>query len=287
MKILVTGVNGQLGYDVCRALKKRGGCEFRGIDIDDLDITDEAAVHRYIEEYRPDVVIHNAAFTAVDKAELYPEVCERVNAFGTKFLAEAAEKISAKFLYISTDYVFDGTKEGAYVPEDDKNPVSVYGKTKSAGEDFVIAATDKYFIVRISWVFGVNGGNFIKTMLRLAETKQEINVVCDQTGSPTYTADLAFLLCDMIKTDRYGIYHATNEGVCSWYDFACEIMKQAGKSTKINPVTTDEYLKMVTQQAKRPMNSVMSKDKLTENGFNRLPDWKDAVNRFMEELNLG
>lgn len=281
MKILVTGVNGQLGYDVCRALKKRGNCEFRGIDIDDLDITDEAAVHRYIGEYKPDAVIHNAAFTAVDKAELYPKACERVNAFGTKFLAEAAKEAGAKFIYVSTDYVFDGMKGGAYEPTDAKNPVSVYGKTKSAGEDLVIAATDKYFIVRISWVFGVNGGNFVKTMLRLAETKGEINVVCDQIGSPTYTADLAFLLCDMIETDRYGIYHATNEGVCSWYEFACEIMKQAGKSTKINPVTTDEYLKIVTQQAKRPMNSVMSKDKLTENGFNRLPDWKDALKRFL------
>lgn len=282
MKALVTGVKGQLGYDVCRELERRGDCELRGIDIDELDITDEAAVHRYIEEYRPNVVIHCAAYTAVDKAELNPAACERVNAFGTKYLAEAAQEAGAKLIYVSTDYVFDGTKEGAYETTDAKNPVSVYGKTKAEGEDFVIAACERYFIVRITWAFGINGGNFVKTMLRLAETKEEISVVCDQIASPTYTADLAVLLCDMAKTEKYGIYHATNEGSCSCYEFACEIMKQAGKGTRVTPVTTEEYRKMVTQQAKRPLNSVLSKDKLTENGFSRLPDWRDALKRFLQ-----
>ena len=284
MRILVTGVNGQLGYDVCRELEKRSYNDFKGIDVDDLDITDEAAVRSYIHAFSPDVVVHNAAFTAVDKAEQNSDLCYKVNALGTLYIARACAEIGAKIAYISTDYVFDGKKEGEYFPEDAKCPQSVYGATKSQGEEFVKASTDKYFIVRTSWVFGINGNNFIKTMLRLAESREELNVVCDQKGSPTYTADLAKLLCDMILTEKYGVYHATNEGICSWYEFACEIFRLSGKSVKVNPVTTEQYLKMVAQQAKRPLNSAMNKDKLKLNGFEKLPDWQNALARYLKEL---
>ena len=284
MKILVTGAKGQLGYDICRVLTREGKHEAIGIDIGELDITDECAVHMYIETLRPDVVMHNAAYTAVDKAEIDEAACRGVNAFGTKYLAEAAASVGAKFLYISTDYVFDGEKEGAYLPDDPLSPVSVYGRTKAEGEAYVRAASDRFFIVRISWVFGINGNNFVRTMLRLYETKPELNVVCDQIGSPTYTADLAELLCVMIETERFGTYHATNEGVCSWYEFAREIMRLAGRETVINAVTTEEYLKIAPQQAKRPMNSVLSQDTLEQNGFIRLPHWKDAVKRYLDEL---
>lgn len=287
MKILVTGANGQLGYDVCRRLAALGYAaerDYRGIDIADLDITNERAVHEYVQAYRPDAVIHCAAYTAVDRAEGERDACMRVNAYGTKYLAEAAAEIGARFLYISTDYVFDGKKEGAYLPEDDVCPVSVYGESKELGEQFVRAACARHFIVRISWVFGVHGNNFIKTMLRLCETRDTLNVVCDQVGSPTYTLDLAVLLCDMIGTERYGTYHATNTGTCSWYEFACEIFRRAGKHVKVVPVTTQEYLCMVPQQAHRPKNSVMAQDKLTKNGFALLPDWKDALGRFLAEI---
>lgn len=284
MRILVTGAKGQLGYDVCRELEKRGFEEFRGIDLDDLDITEESAVRQYLSNYRPDVVIHNAAYTAVDKAEQAIDVCRSVNALGTKYLVAAAAELGAKFVYISTDYVFDGEKEGEYFPMDAKSPKSVYGATKSEGEDFVTAATDKFFIVRISWVFGVNGNNFVKTMLRLAETRKELNVVCDQVGSPTYTADLARLLVDMILTEKYGVYHATNEGICSWYEYVLEIFRLSGKDVKVNPVTTEEYRAMVSQQAVRPMNSKMDKSELERNGFLRLPSWQDALKRYLKEV---
>ena len=284
MRILVTGARGQLGYDVCLELKARGFEDVRAIDLEELDITDEGAVQRYVAEYKPDAVMHNAAFTAVDRAEENAALCRRVNALGTKYLAEAAANAHAKLLYISTDYVFNGEKEGEYFPDDERDPQSVYGATKAEGEDFVRAACDKYFIVRISWVFGKNGNNFVKTMLRLAETKKELNVVCDQIGSPTYTADLAPLLCDMIVTEKYGTYHATNAGSCSWSEFAQAIFQAAKKAVKVNPVTTAEYTALVPQQAKRPKNSRMNKDNLTACGFTPLPHWQDALKRYLLEL---
>ena len=285
MRILVTGVKGQLGYDCVKELNKRGYTDVKGIDIDDLDITDEAKVLEYIKAYKPNVVIHNAAYTAVDKAELNYDACYKVNALGPKYIAEACKEIDAKMVYISTDYVFDGTKDGYYEIDDNANPISVYGKTKLEGENFVKSILDKYFIVRISWVFGINGNNFIKTMLKLAKAgKTELNVVNDQIGSPTYTADLAVLLCDMIETNKYGTYHATNERVCSWYEFAKKIFELANINMKVNPVSTKEYLQMVTQQAKRPMNSRMSKESLDDAGFNRLPSWQNSLERYLKEL---
>lgn len=285
LKILVTGVKGQLGYDCVKELTKRGYTNVKGIDIEDLDITNRDDVISYITEYNPDVVMHNAAWTAVDKAEQMPEAVYDVNALGPKYIAEACKEINAKLVYISTDYVFDGLGDKFYEVDDPKNGLSIYGKTKAQGEDFVTSILDKYFIVRISWVFGLNGNNFIKTMLKLANMgKKELNVVCDQIGSPTYTADLAKLLCAMIETEKYGVYHATNEGICSWYEFACEIFKQANLDVKVNPVTTNEYAKLVPSQAKRPLNSRMSKESLVRAKFNKLPCWQDALNRYLKEL---
>ncbi len=279
MKVLVTGASGQLGYDVCKVLQARG-VEHRGVDIQDFDITDAAATQDYITEYHPDAVIHCSAWTAVDKAEDEMEKVRAVNAGGPRNIALVCREIGAKMLYISTDYVFPGTGEQFYEPDDPTGPLGVYGKTKLEGEQEVQELLDRYFIVRISWVFGLNGNNFVKTMLRLAETKTEVSVVCDQIGSPTYTADLAPLLCDMIVTDKYGIYHATNEGVCSWAEFAQEIFCLAGKDAKVNAIPTSEY----PTRAVRPLNSRMSKDKLERMGFSRLPTWQDALARYLEEL---
>lgn len=285
IKILVTGINGQLGYDCLRELKNRNYKNVVGTDIDNMDITDEKAVKKFISEYRPDVVMHNAAWTAVDKAEQFPEKVYEVNALGTKYIAEACKDLGAKLVYISTDYVFDGKGDKFYEINDKRGGLSVYGKTKGQGEDFVTETLNKYFIVRISWVFGKNGNNFVKTMLRLANSgKTELNVVNDQIGSPTYTRDLAVLLCDMIETEKYGVYHATNEGVCSWYDFAVEIFRQAGLNVRVNPVSTAEYLKAVAQQAERPLNSRLSKQSLTDAGFNKLPDWQSALQRYLTEI---
>ena len=285
MKILVTGVKGQLGYDCVRELKERGYTNVRGIDIDDLDITDEDAVLRYIREYKPDVVMHNAAWTAVDKAEEMKDLVYEVNALGPKYIAEACKAIGAKMVYISTDYVFDGIGETPFEVDSPKNGLSTYGKTKGEGEDFVTSILDKYFIVRISWVFGINGNNFVKTMLKLADMgKKELNVVCDQIGSVTYTYDLSKLLCDMIETDKYGIYHATNEGYISWAEFAREIFKLSRKNVIVNEVTTAEYKILVPNQTDRPLNSRMSKVSLDKAGFKRLPDWKDALKRYLKEL---
>ena len=285
MRILVTGVKGQLGYNCVKELNKRGYTDVKGIDIEDLDIADENKVLEYIKTYKPDVVMHNAAYTAVDKAELNYDACYKVNALGPKYIAEACKEIDAKMVYISTDYVFDGTKDGYYEIDDNANPISVYGKTKLEGENFVKSILNKYFIVRISWVFGINGNNFIKTMLKLAKVgKTELNVVNDQIGSPTYTADLAVLLCDMIETNKYGTYHATNEGTCSWYEFAKKIFELSNINMKVNPVSTKEYSEMVTQQAKRPTNSKMSKKSLDDAGFNRLPSWQYALERYLKEL---
>ena len=285
-KILVTGIKGQLGHDVVNELGNREYTNVLGIDIDDLDITDEFAVHKLINDYKPNIIIHNAAWTAVDKAEENKEKVYAVNALGPKFLAEAAKEVGAKMMYISTDYVFDGLGEKPFDVNDPKNGLSVYGSTKSQGEDFVTSILNEYWIIRISWVFGINGNNFIKTMLKLAKSgKKELNVVDDQIGSPTYTYDLAKLMCDMIETDKYGVYHATNEGYCSWCDFARYIFKSAGfEDIKVNAVSTEEYMKLVRNQAKRPLNSKLSKKSLGEAGFKRLPTWQDAVDRYIKEL---
>ena len=279
MKILVTGVGGQLGYDVCKVLTARN-IEHKGVDIADFDITDTKATREYIMNYCPDAVIHCSAWTAVDKAEDEIGKVRTVNTEGPRNIAAACKEIGAKMLYISTDYVFPGTGERFYEPEDPTGPLGAYGETKLGGELAVKELLEKYFIVRISWVFGMTGNNFVKTMLRLAETKTELNVVCDQIGSPTYTADLAPLLCNMIMTEKYGVYHATNEGVCSWAEFAQEIFRLAGKNVKVNPVSTSEY----PTKAARPLNSRMSKDKLEKMGFARLPDWHDALARYIHEL---
>lgn len=279
MKVLVTGVGGQLGCDVCKALAARG-VEHRGVDIQDFDITDAAATWTYIAEYGPDAVIHCSAWTAVDRAEEESEQCRAVNVDGTRNIAAACKVIGAKMLYISTDYVFSGIGERFYEPEDPTGPLSVYGETKLGGELAVRELLDRWFIVRISWVFGKNGKNFVRTMLGLAETRAEVNVVCDQVGSPTYTVDLAPLLCDMIVTDKYGVYHATNEGVCSWAEFAREIFRLAGKNVRVNAIPSSEY----PARAVRPLNSRMSKDKLERMGFGRLPTWQDALRRYLKEV---
>jgi dTDP-4-dehydrorhamnose reductase len=279
MKVLVTGVKGQLGHDVVNELEKRG-IEAVGTDINDMDITDAESVDRVIKAAAPDAVIHCAAYTAVDAAEDNEETCRKINAGGTQNIADVCKELDIKMIYISTDYVFSGQGERPWEPDDERNPVSVYGRTKYEGELAVQNTLDKYFIVRIAWVFGINGKNFVKTMLKLSENHDRITVVNDQFGSPTYTFDLAKLLVDMVQTDKYGIYHATNEGICSWYEFACEIFKQAGINMEVVPVTTAEY----GAKAVRPYNSRMSKDKLTDNGFEKLPTWQDALKRYLKEL---
>ena len=281
MKVLVTGVKGQLGYDVCKVLAQRG-IEHLGVDIEDFDITDVSATEKYIQNYAPDVVIHCSAWTAVDSAEDMIEKVEAVNVEGPRNIARVCKEIGAKMVYISTDYVFPGDGERFYEVDDATNPASVYGKTKLGGELAINELLDQYFIVRISWVFGINGKNFVKTMLQLAETRDELGVVCDQIGSPTYTADLALLLCDMIETERYGTYHATNEGICSWAEFAEEIFRLAGKKMKVNHILTKDY----SARASRPLNSRMSKQKLDDMGFRRLPIWQDALARYMKELGV-
>ena len=294
MKVFVTGVGGQLGFDVMNKLKKRGHTAI-GSDILDsvpadfeyikLDITDKAAVTKVITDIKPDAVVHCAAWTAVDAAEdeeNQPKVFA-INADGTRNIAEACKAVDCKMIYISTDYVFDGQGERPWQP-DDKNyaPLCVYGKSKLEGELAVAKNLEKYYIVRIAWVFGKNGKNFIKTMLNVGKKYPEVRVVNDQIGTPTYTFDLARLLVDMIETDKYGYFHATNEGgYISWYDFTCEIFKQAGYTTKVTPVTTAEY---GLNKAKRPFNSRLDKSKLTDNGFVPLPDWKDALTRYLKEI---
>ena len=279
MRVLVTGVKGQLGYEVCRELTVRG-IENRGVDIDDFDLTDEKAVMEAISAYRPDAVVHCAAYTAVDRAEENEDVCRAVNVDGTRFVARACRAVDAKMVYFSTDYVFPGTGEDFYEVDSPKGPQSVYGRTKLEGEEAVRETLEKYFILRISWVFGINGNNFIRTMLRLSNDHDTLRVVNDQIGSPTYAHDLAPLICDMLATEKYGTYHATNEGVCSWAEFAETIMKAADRPTRIIPVTTEEY----GAKAARPLNSRMSKKSLDEAGFARLPSWQDALRRYLAEL---
>ncbi len=279
MKVLVTGVKGQLGYDVMRRLEQCGH-QAIGTDIEEMDITDEFSVNEVMDEHKPDVLIHCAAYTAVDAAEDNEELCRKINGTGTRNLAKACKRLDCKMIYISTDYVFDGQGERPWQPEDNRSPLNIYGQTKCEGEMAVQEELDKYFIVRIAWVFGKNGKNFVKTMLQLGRTKEKLTVVADQFGSPTYTYDLSELLVDMAESEQYGIYHATNEGFCSWYEFTCEIFRQAGITTPVEPVTSDAF----PTKAKRPSNSRMSKDKLEENGFKRLPDWKDALGRYLKEI---
>lgn len=280
MRVFVTGVKGQLGHDVVDELEKRGH-EAIGVDIDEMDITDAESVNRVIREAAPEAVIHCAAYTAVDAAEDNLELCRRVNVYGTENIAKVCRELDIKMMYISTDYVFNGGGERPWEPDDHREPLNVYGLTKYEGEIAVEQNVQKYFIVRIAWVFGVNGKNFIKTMLRLGKEKGAVSVVNDQIGSPTYTYDLARLLVDMIQTDKYGRYHATNEGLCSWYEFACEIFRQAGMDeVKVTPVDSDGF----PAKAKRPSNSRMSKEKLTENGFERLPSWQNALERYLKAL---
>ena len=279
MKVLVTGVKGQLGYDVVNELTKRGHIAI-GTDIEEMDITDAGSVDKVIKESAPDAVVHCAAYTAVDAAEDNVDLCRKINAEGTQNIANVCKELDIKMVYISTDYVFDGEGERPWEPDDNRTPLNVYGQTKYEGELAVENTLDKFFIVRIAWVFGVNGKNFIKTMLNLGKTRDSLTVVNDQFGSPTYTYDLAKLLVDMVETDKYGIYHATNEGICTWYEFACEIFKQAGMDIKVSPVLASEY----PAKAKRPSNSRMSKEKLTENGFEKLPTWQDALSRYLKEI---
>lgn len=302
MKIFVTGVAGQLGHDVMNELEKRG-YEGVGSDIaenysgaDDgmavtsmpyvqLDITNEVEVRKVLSEVRPDVVVHCAAWTAVDLAEDDDkvELVKAINVNGTRYIAEMCKELDCKMVYISTDYVFDGQGEEPWKPDcKEYKPLCVYGQTKLDGELAVSSILDKYFIVRIAWVFGVNGNNFIKTMLKVGKTHDTLTVVNDQIGTPTYTFDLSRLLVDMVETEKYGYYHATNEGgYISWYDFACEIFRQAGYTTRVTPVSTKEY---GVSKATRPFNSRLDKSKLIAQGFEPLPTWQDALSRYLQEI---
>ena len=304
MKVFVTGVGGQLGHDVMNELNARG---YEGVGSDiapvysgiadgsavtempyvSLDITDAEAVKTVISQVQPDVVVHCAAWTAVDLAEDNDKVdkVRAINAGGTQNIADVCKQLDCKMVYLSTDYVFDGQGEQPWLPDcKDYKPLNVYGQTKLEGELAVANTLEKYFIVRIAWVFGLNGNNFIKTMVNLGKTHESVRVVCDQIGTPTYTLDLARLLVDMLETEKYGYYHATNEGgYISWYDFACEIFRQAGMSAKVIPVTTAEY---GLSKAARPFNSRLDKSKLTENGFQPLPTWQDALGRYLKEAQL-
>ena len=301
MKYFITGYKGQLGYDIAKKLIADGEYDIvisdrtefneevdtksiklkneNNLEFIPLDITNEKEVEDLITKVKPDVIFHCAAWTNVDGAEDNYEACYKVNVDGTKNLTEAARKVDAKIVYISSDYVFDGKKEGLYIEEDKTNPLNSYGKTKFLGEEEA-RKYNKHFILRISWVYGVNGRNFVKTMLNLSETKTELNVVCDQIGSPTYTKDVANLLVNMIKTDKYGTYHGTNEEYCSWAEFAREIFKVNNCNVVVHDTKSIDY----KTKAERPLNSKLSKQKLQNNGFDLLPTWKDALQRYCEEL---
>ena len=286
-RYLITGYRGQLGYDIVRSLNERGEHDYLALDVNEMDITDRDKVFEVVKNYKPDVIFHCAAWTAVDKAETEKELCEKINVLGTKNIVDASIEVGAKMIYMSTDYVFDGTKEGTYNEEDKPNPKSVYGDTKFKGEEEV-RRNPNHFITRISWVFGINGNNFIKTMLKLAENHDQLTVVNDQVGSPTYTVDLANLLVEMSFTDKYGTYNVNNEGYCSWAEFAKYIMESNNKKTLIKPVTTEEYYegKDMSTIAYRPRNSKLDKTKLKEAGFELLPSWQDATDRYCKELKM-
>lgn len=279
MKFLITGVNGQLGHDIYEELLSRGYTDILVPTREELDLTNEDMVERVIYQNQPDVIFHCAAYTAVDQAESEKDLCYDVNVNGTRYLTESASRVGAKIIYISTDYVFNGTKNGAYMVDDLPMPINVYGKSKYLGEE----AVRKYFnhvIVRISWVFSSRGKNFLKTMLKLAESRNELSVVSDQIGSPTYTKDLSKLLVDMALRDVKGTYHATNEGFCSWYEFAKYIFEESNLDMNIQPILTKDY----PTKAQRPLNSKLDKSKLDDDGFERLPDWQDAVKRCIKVL---
>ncbi len=278
MKLLVTGYNGQLGYDVVNEAHSRG-IEAVGVDIQEMDITNKQQVNYVIKAGNYDAVVHCAAWTAVDKAEEMVDVCRKVNVEGTQNIVEVCKEQDIPVMYFSTDYVFSGEGTEPWNEYDNRTPLNVYGQTKYEGE-LAVEAYPKHFIIRIAWVFGKNGNNFIKTMLRLGKEKGAVSVVDDQIGSPTYTYDLSKLVVDMIQTEKYGTYHATNEGLCSWYEFACEIFKQANMDVKVTPVDSNAF----PAKAKRPKNSRMNKSELDKNGFNRLPSWQDALKRYLFEI---
>ncbi|GIO35106.1 NAD(P)-dependent oxidoreductase [Paenibacillus albilobatus] len=276
MRVVVTGANGQLGHDVVQSLKNRGGNDWC-IHVVDFDLTDMSHTKEYLYKFLPDVVIHCAAFTDVDAAEHEQKKCWTINVDVTANIASACNSINAKLVYISTDYVFSGEEEGLYEVYSKPDPISVYGETKLAGEKKVAQLIDSYFIVRTSWAYGVNGDNFVQAMLRIGEKEDSVNVVADQFGSPTFTEDLANFIIDLIKSDKYGIYHATNEGFCSWAQFAVEIFNQVGYPTKVNFIKSEDYFTF----AKRPKNSRLSKKSLDDGGFSRLPEWREALRRYL------
>lgn len=278
MKLLVTGSKGQLGHDIIEDCGKRN-IEVVGVDIEEMDITDPSIVEKIIKTGNYDAVIHCAAWTAVDKAEDEEDLCEKINVYGTANIAKVCEELDIPMMYFSTDYVFNGDGENFWKEYDVREPLSVYGRTKYEGE-LIVEKLKKHFIVRISWVFGINGNNFVKTMLKLGKERDQISVVNDQFGSPTYTYDLAKLSLDMIETNAYGTYHATNEGVSTWYDFACKIFELANVDVEVIPVDSSAF----PVKAKRPKNSRMSKEELDAKGFKRLPDWEDALQRYIEVL---
>jgi len=279
MKILITGATGQLGHDCVEECRARGH-EVHGVSSELFPLSDENVMRAVLEAVEPDAILHAAAYTAVDKAEDEPSLCRKINAAGTEILARLARERDAKLLYISTDYVFPGTGDAPHETNALTSPHNVYGKSKLAGEEAVQQDLDKYFIVRTSWVFGLHGKNFVKSMLQLAKTNKILSIVADQIGSPTYTRDLAPLLADMLESDKYGIYHATNEGFCSWAQFAREIFRQAGIEVNVTNVPSHMY----PTKATRPKNSRLSKKSLDDAGFHRLPPWEDAVGRFLQEL---
>lgn len=278
MRILVTGAAGQLGQDVVTEVEKRG-YEAISADRTQLDITDEGSVRAFITDVKPDAILHCAAYTNVDMAEEDKETAYNVNALGSEYLAKAASAINSKLLYVSTDYVFDGTASEPYEVDHPTKPLGVYGETKLAGEELIKKHLERFFIVRTAWVYGIHGNNFVKTMLKLGSERDELGVVHDQVGSPTYTVDLAKFMVDLAETEKYGIYHASNEGVCSWYEFAVEIFRQAGITVKVNPLTTEQF----PRPAKRPKYSVLSKKKIKDQGFSPLRDWKDALAAYLKE----
>ncbi|PES17451.1 dTDP-4-dehydrorhamnose reductase [Bacillus cereus] len=279
MKVLVTGAKGQLGQDVLCLLENQPW-EVFGFGREELDITNEEQVREKVLAIKPNIIIHTAAYTQVDQAESDEETAFKVNAEGTKYLAQAAEAVEAKFCYVSTDYVFDGTNNEPYKTNDETNPQTIYGKSKLAGEQYTSEYCSKYFVVRTSWVFGLHGNNFVKTMLRLADERSELEVVNDQFGSPTYTNDLARFIIELVETNKYGIYHASNSGVCSWYEFAKEIFRQSNRSINVNAISTAEF----QRPAQRPAYSVLEQKKIAEQGLIMLPNWKEALGRYLSKM---